>query len=265
MLERFRLAKQSEIEHLRTLEKAGQLPAPFKGKRPGFVQILKQKAPHAIIAEYKRASPSRGDINLEVSPEETATGYANAGAGALSVLTEERYFKGELGFLSRMAPVINGLPLLRKDFILDRLQVIQTASTPASAILLIVRMLDDQTLEELLRLCQELNLEPVSEVFDLQDLERAKKFAAKIIQVNNRDLDTLREDLETSRRLIKHKAQGEFWISASGISKPREFREMIALGFDAALVGSALMSGGSSGAGPGPALAALMQPEDHKG
>lgn len=258
MLERFRLAKQPEIERLRALEKAGQLPAPFSGPRPGFVANLKRKAPHAVIAEYKRASPSRGDINLAVLPEDAARDYAAAGAGALSVLTEEQYFKGELGFLSGMAPAANGLPLLRKDFILDRLQVLETASTPASAILLIVRMLDDNTLGELLRLCLELKLEPVSEIFDPHDLERAKKFAAPIIQVNNRDLDTLREDLETSRQLIKHKAQEEFWISASGISRPGEFREMIALDFDAALVGSALMSGGA----PGSALAALLQGEN---
>lgn len=258
MLERFRLAKQPEIERLRALEKTGQLPAPYAGTRPGFVESLKKKAPHAVIAEYKRASPSRGDINLGISPEDTAKGYASAGAGALSVLTEEQYFKGEIGFLARMAPLVNNLPLLRKDFILDRLQVLQTAATPASAVLLIVRMLDDQTLEELLRLCLALGIEPVSEVFDLQDLERAKKFAAPIIQVNNRDLDTLREDLDTSRRLIKHKAQGEFWISASGISKPQEFREMIGLGFDAALVGSALMSGGNGS--PGSALSALINP-----
>ncbi|SHN50596.1 indole-3-glycerol-phosphate synthase [Desulfovibrio litoralis] len=241
MLNKFRIAKEKEINALKILEKENKLPTPYQNIRPSFTNSLKNKYPTAIIAEYKRASPSLGDINLNISPEEAVEKYFSAGAAAISILTESDYFKGDLDFLFRANTT--GLPLLRKDFILSPLQIIATASTPASAVLLIVRMLNDHEFEELLKLCAEFKLEAVCEVFDLKDLERAKKFNAQIIQVNNRDLDRLKIDLETSSRLITHKENGELWISASGISTPEEYNKLISLGFDAALIGSALMKG----------------------
>ncbi|MDR1828858.1 MAG: indole-3-glycerol-phosphate synthase [Methylobacteriaceae bacterium] len=244
MLEKFRLAKKGEIAKLRELAASGGLPPVFDGPRPGFTAMLKQK-PVPVIAEYKRASPSKGAINLELTPAVVARAYHEAGAGAMSVLTESTYFKGELGFLTAASDV--GLPLLRKDFIFHPLQVRHTAATPASAILLIVRCVDDDLLPRLVAKSVEFGLEPVVEVFDAAELARARRAGAAIIQVNNRDLDRLQVDLDVSRTLIRERAEGEFWITASGITSHAELAGMLALGFDAALIGSSLMAGGTPG------------------
>ncbi len=167
------------------------------------------------------------------------------------MLTEESWFKGSLSFLERMSGP--GLPLLRKDFIIHPLQVAHTAASPASAVLVIVRMLEDGPLSEIIGASRKFGLEPVAEVFDGEDLRRAHKAGADIIQVNNRDLDTLRVDLDNSRRLARRKGSGEFWISASGIENSGQLDGLLELGFDAALVGSALMDA------PGEKLAALLE------
>ena len=247
MLERFRQAKEAEIDTLRILAARGELPGPFAGLRPPFIEALRARNPLAVIAEYKRASPSRGDINLGLEPEQAAEAYAQAGAGAISVLTEEAHFKGKMAFLERMAGP--GLPLLRKDFILHPLQLDQTAASPASAVLIIVRMLDEAMLRILLFRCQELGLTPVTEVFDETDLRRARAAGAPVIQVNNRDLDTLNVDLTLSHRLAAFKHQDEFWISASGITRREELETLLGLGFDAALIGSFLMRESDPGTG----------------
>jgi indole-3-glycerol phosphate synthase len=257
MLERFRKAQLPGVERLRAREKAGLLPPPHPGPRPPFAARLRANGPGALIAEYKRASPSAGTINLTHAPEEIAAAYAAAGASALSVLTEEAHFQGRLEYLARMAGP--GLPLLRKDFLIHPLQVAETAATPASALLLIVRMLEAGELSSLLRETRAAGLEAVLEIFDRTDLERARSALARtaaspaIIQVNNRNLQTLTMDASASRTLIRCRESGEVWISASGISRREEVEERGALGFDAVLVGSALMSGTD----PGAALAVL--------
>jgi indole-3-glycerol phosphate synthase len=253
MLDRFRKAKAVEIAGLEALHAAGRIPAPYPGARPSFTASLRSAGKAPLIAEYKRASPSQGELNMHTSPEEAAAAFAAAGAGAISVLTEEQYFKGELSFLERAAGA--GLPLLRKDFIMHPLQVKQTASTPASAILLIVRMLDEAGLRELLDESFRSGLEAVVEIFDTTDLAVARKAGAGIIQVNNRDLDRLTVDRTVSEKLIREKDDGEFWITASGIDSPEQLEHLLAAGFDAALVGSSLMRGGD----PGQALRSLLR------
>ncbi|MDR2050818.1 MAG: indole-3-glycerol-phosphate synthase [Deltaproteobacteria bacterium] len=258
MLERFRAAKAEEVAALKELSARGALPPPYRGPRPSFLASLRKKAPRAVIAEYKRASPSRGDINLGPEPEEVALAYAGAGAGAISVLTEEKWFKGHISYLERMAAP--GLPLLRKDFILHPLQVLQTAAGPASALLLIARLFADAApLRALLRLCLDSGLEAVTEVFAPEELSLARAAGASVIQVNNRDLDALQLDLSHSERLAPHKKPGEFWITASGIGNAAQLDRLLALGFDAALVGGALMQG----ADPGKSLAALLSGGGH--
>jgi len=255
MLEKFRGAKQAEVARLRALEASQALPVPYTGKRPCFSDALLAKAPIAVIAEYKRASPSKGDINLDVPPEDVAAMYAASGAAAISVLTEETYFKGSLDYLEPMSAP--GLPLLRKDFLIHPLQVAATAATKASALLLIVRMLTDAEMAEMLRLTYDAGLEAVTEVFDEADLARAESVGAHIIQVNNRDLDTLVTDLAVSERLAPRKRPGRIWISASGLSSRADVLHMAELGFDAVLVGTSLMSGTD----PGAALARLTGKE----
>lgn len=252
MLEAFRQAKQPEIQALQSLHEQGRMPLLYQGTRPSFQQAL-QGAELAVIAEYKRASPSKGVINTELGPLDVARAYATGGAAALSVLTEQRHFQGNLDFLQQMTPA--GLPLLRKDFILHPLQTVQTAATPASAQLLIVRMLQQPLLVELLAQCREYGLDAVVECFDAQDLARAHEAGALIIQINNRDLDTLETDLTVSERLIRHKRPGELWISASGMARPEDLQRMQTLGFDAVLVGTSLMQARD----PGKALRALRK------
>jgi len=250
ILDRFRAAKTPEIAALRELEAKGRLPGFFTGARPSFSGALRAKAPLAVIAEYKRASPSKGDINLGVAPLDACRAYAGAGAAALSILTESAHFKGELAFLEACRPA--GLPLLRKDFLFDELQVRETAATPASAFLLIARMLPHAAaLARLLTLGAAAGLEAVVEIFDERDLDMAREAGSRLIQVNNRDLDTLATDLGNAERLMRAadgKREGELWIAASGIAGPDDARRMRAAGYDAVLVGTSLMASGDLGA-----------------
>lgn len=259
VLERFRRAKAHEIAALEDLVAHGALPSPLPNYRPPFVETLRARrsSPLTVIAEYKRASPSEGDINPGAKPEEVAAAYARAGAGAISVLTEREYFKGDLSYLERMAGP--GLPILRKDFIFHPLQVEQSAATPASAVLIIARMLTDTVLGELICLCVKLGLAPVVEVFNTQDLRRARASGASVIQVNNRDLQTMRVDMDTSRRLIASRELEEFWITASGMRSHGDLLAAAGLGFDAALIGSSLMRGND----PGAALAVLLRADQN--
>ncbi|MFW5489630.1 MAG: indole-3-glycerol phosphate synthase TrpC [Desulfovibrio sp.] len=244
MLDKFRKAKEEEIRALLQLEEAGRLPAPlsqFQGHpRPSFFDALSRPG-CAVIAEYKRASPSRGEINMHASPKEIAALYAQNGAAAMSVLTEEVYFKGSLDFLTKAA--CSGLPLLRKDFLFDPVQIRATMATPASAVLLIVRMYKDAAeLAEMHRTADECGLDSVVEIFNQYDLERARQAGARIIQVNSRDLDTLRTDTDNALQLAPQKRDGEVWISASGIHCPADVQTMAAAGYDAVLVGTAIMA-----------------------
>jgi indole-3-glycerol phosphate synthase len=249
MLDRFRAAQAGAIVLLRRQAEEGQLPTPWPfsevNARPGFSGALRRAAPSpqegpAVIAEYKRASPSRGVINLDLTPADVARMYADAGAACFSVLTEHAHFQGDLRFLADMA--FAGRPMLRKDFLLDPLQVIETAATPASALLLIMRMFAGAAqVRGMLDACRQYELEAVCEVFDEADLDLAREAGAALIQVNNRDLDTLTTDLGTSRRLAPRKHAGELWISASGLDAPKQLEEMADLGFDAVLIGTSLM------------------------
>ncbi|OGR38990.1 MAG: indole-3-glycerol phosphate synthase [Desulfovibrionales bacterium GWA2_65_9] len=250
MLDRFRAAQQAGIARLHKLAGDGQLPSPWPGLRPGFSEALRRAGAPAVIAEYKRASPSRGVINLKLSPADVARMYAAGGAAAFSVLTEAAHFQGDLRFLSDMA--FAGRPMLRKDFLLDPLQVVETAATRASALLLIMRMFKGAAeVREMLDACRQFGLEAVCEVFDEADLVVAREAGAEIIQVNNRDLDKLTTDLGTSRRLARHKQAGELWISASGLDTPEQLVEMADLGFDAVLIGTSLMCQSDPGAALG--------------
>lgn len=255
MLERFRQAKAAEVARLLELQAAGRLPGPRPGPRPGLTTAIHaaRRLGHCpVIAEHKRASPSRGVIRSGGSVAEVCAAYAAAGACALSVLTEERFFGGHLDHLEAAAGT--GLPVLRKDFVLHPVQVRATAATAAAALLLIVRLLDDATLAACLELAQDLGLEAVVEVFDAADLARATAAGARLIQANARDLDTLKVDLERSLRLVEAKQPGQTWIAASGIGSQADLQRLLAAGFDAALVGTALMAAPH----PGHALRQLL-------
>lgn len=254
MLEKFRFAKQKEIARLGAMAGDGAFPAPWPGSRPSFTHSIMRPANGeaiAVIAEYKRASPSRGVIRDDLSIEDVAEEYVGGGASALSILTETEYFHGDFDLLERARHVVGPhFPLLRKDFIFDPLQVLATAASPASALLLIVRLTPDaQVLGDLIELGHAHGLESVVEVFDDHDLAIARNSGAKVIQVNARDLSTLQVDRKACLELIRaNPPQGhEIWISASGINLPQHLREAAEAGFNAALVGTSLMSAPSPG------------------
>ena len=265
-LERFRAAKQPEIDSLRRAAETGDLPAPWAGARPDFADALRQRptaGPLAVVAEYKRASPSKGVICEALGVEEVARQYARAGAAALSILTEEAWFRGDLAFLARAAGTLADarmpLPLLRKDFIFDTLQVAATAATPASALLLIVRLTPSAAeLRDLREAAEAQGMAAVVEVFDAGDLALARESGARLIQVNARDLDSLTVDREAPLALARaHPPMpGEVWIAASGMDSFAHLARAADAGYDAALVGTALMTGGR----PRAALARLLAP-----
>jgi indole-3-glycerol phosphate synthase len=194
----------------------------------------------SVIAEIKRRSPAKGDLRPELDPGELAGGYARGGAAALSVLTDERYFRGSDADL-RIARSAVSIPVLRKDFTIDPYQVFEARALGADAVLFIVRALPDALLQDLLSLADELGLSSLVEVHDERELERALRTTARIIGVNNRNLDTLSVDWQTSLRLRPLLPADRMTVSESGIESPQQALRLRQAGYDAILVGEALV------------------------
>lgn len=198
-----------------------------------------------IIAEIKRASPSKGVINDKIDVAETARNYENGGACAISVLTEEDKFKGSLEDLRTARNAVN-VPILRKDFIFDEFQIYEAAEAGADVILLIAAMLEDEDLQKLHTLAEKnLGLDALVEVHTLEELERVKKTKAKIIGVNNRDLHSFKVSLDVSRELIKHAPGDVLMITESGLEKREDLIELKNLGYRGFLIGETLMRSGN--------------------
>lgn len=201
----------------------------------------------SLIAEIKGASPSAGEILAEVNPGRIAWTYAENGAAAVSVLTDRKYFRGDLNSLKGVR-VTTDLPLLRKDFIVDEYQVYESRALQADAILLIVRILDDVELNDYRVLAESLGMSALVEIHDEPDLERAMGSGATIVGVNNRNLTDFSVDLRTTERLIPLIPQDRTIVSESGISSREHVRRVAAAGADAVLVGEALMRAEDIGA-----------------
>ena len=212
------------------------------GKRHRLRRALESELQRPnIIAEFKRRSPSLGIIRDDLSADEVARCYERGGACAISVLTDEEFFGGSIVDL-RVARSSTNLPLLRKDFIIDPIQIYEAAITGADAVLLIVAALDNTSLRELRSLAEdELGLDALVEVHSSEELHRALKVDAKIIGVNNRDLRTFRVSLDTSERLIAEAPRDRIMISESGLQSVKDLRHLQALGFRGFLIGEALM------------------------
>jgi len=194
-----------------------------------------------IIAEFKRRSPSVGIIRDDLTVSEVVRSYERGGAEGISVLTDEEYFGGSIADL-RAARSVTKLPLLRKDFIVDRIQILEAATAGADAVLLIVAALDDVSLGQLRTLAEdELGLDALVEVHSSEELARALNANAKIIGVNNRDLRTFRVSLSTSERLIGEAPGDKIMISESGLHRANSLLHLHKLGFRGFLVGEALM------------------------
>lgn len=193
-----------------------------------------------IIAEIKRASPSKGVIRGNIDVGQLAKRYENGGAAAISVLTEPEYFDGTMSDLVTAVRSVE-VPVLRKDFIVDEYQVVEAAAAGASAILLIVAALSEGELCSLHSIAGEVGLDVLVEVHDQAELETATAIGSEIIGVNNRDLNSLEISLDVSRQLAALKPEGCIFIAESGISTKGEIDELRALGFDAFLIGETLM------------------------
>jgi indole-3-glycerol phosphate synthase len=219
-----------------------------QSRRPSFAKALKRDGPGtktlAVIAEVKRASPSQGHI-ADLNPVDAAQAYEKGGAAALSILTEPRHFGGELAHLEQVATHVN-LPLLRKDFTVHPVQIVEAKRAGASAVLLIVAATQHYT-KAYLDFSHALGLDVLVEVHDEAELELALAAGSKIIGVNNRDLRTLEINLNNAPRLIQKAKNSGFsgiLVAESGYSKPEQLRELLGLA-DAVLVGTSLASSGN--------------------
>ena len=212
---------------------AGSRPAP-----PAFGRALRRDRV-AVIAEVKRRSPSAGVIREDLDPAERASLYARHGAAAISVLTDQPHFGGSVDDL-RSAAASVAVPLLRKDFILDELQVLEARAAGAAAVLLIVRALAPDRLAALLVAAREAGLDALVEVHTAAELDRALEAGAGIIGVNSRDLDTFRIDVGTAWALLARVPADRVAIAESGMQQPEDVERAADAGADAVLVGTAL-------------------------
>jgi indole-3-glycerol phosphate synthase len=196
-----------------------------------------------LIAEVKKASPSRGIIRHDFNPVEIAKVYTDNGAAAVSVLTETKYFQGSLDHLKDIRKALpNKLPLLRKDFIFDPYQVYESRAYGADSLLLIVAILGPEKLQELLRISHELKMSCLVEVHNEAEVEIALKSEARIIGINNRDLTSFSVDIAITERLRPLIPPDRIVVSESGIKERADIEKLIQLGVDAVLVGECLMS-----------------------
>jgi len=249
ILDRIVAAKRQVLERRRRDEPAGilrtrlaQAAAPTRS----LAQALRGPS-LGLIAEVKRASPSRGVLRADLDPQALARTYAGSGAAAISVLTEEQHFQGSLGDLEAVRAVLDGRgdphpPLLRKDFLFDAYHLFEARAYGADAVLLIVAILKPQLLAELLALARTLGLDCLVEVHDEQELERALAADAQIIGINNRDLRTFEVDVALTERLRPLIPEGRVVVAESGIHSRADVERLRALGVDAVLIGEALVT-----------------------
>ena len=221
---------------------AGDLEAAAAAAPPtrGFRAALARPGRVALIAECKRRSPGAGPIRPDLDPVELTRGYARAGAAALSVLTDREYFGGSREDLEAVRAGTT-LPVLRKDFTVDRLHVWEARAMGADAVLLIVRILSDRALRDLHAEATALGMSVLVEVHDAIELERAAAIGADLIGINNRDLSTFRTELETTLELIDRAPDGALIVSESGIRSPEDVARLGEAGVDAILVGESLL------------------------
>lgn len=208
-----------------------------------FLDIFKRNTKSIVISEIKFASPSKGQIYFgEKDHVQIAKDYLGSGASALSVLTEPKYFKGDITYINDLFTHCDQPQVLMKDFIMHPKQLKLAVNHGATAILLMASILDDNTLKTLYDTAIDYGLTPIVEVHDELTLARANELAPMVIGVNNRNLHTLEVDLNTAKRLIKNIPDTCIAICESGLSKASEIQAMLALGYDGFLIGSSLMS-----------------------
>lgn len=251
--------KAQEVAERAARRPLAELRARLDGLPParGFVDAIKARVARgaaAVIAEIKRASPSKGVLRADFRPDEIARSYARHGATCLSVLTDESFFQGADEHL-RQARAACVLPVLRKDFVIDAYQVVEARWLGADCILLIVAALGDASLRELAGLARDLGMDVLVEVHDADELERALALDVTLVGINNRNLHTFETRLETTLQLLPAVPANRIVVTESGILASADVALMRAHGVQAFLVGEAFMRAPD----PGQALADLFQ------
>lgn len=210
-------------------------------KLNSFVETVKRQKTLSVIAEFKRASPSKGIFKNDADPLKVAQVYKNGGADGLSILTERRYFNGDISDLRQVSETLD-IPILCKDFILEESQIYQAYQAGASMILLIIRVLSPNRIRELYNYARSIGLDILVEVHDQSDLEVAWTLNPELIGINNRDLNRFQTDLATTENLIRLIRNPDILvISESGIRNVQDCERIAAAGVDAVLIGEALM------------------------
>ena len=244
ILDKIKLTKLEEVSKLNKnkLEYDKQNFLKTSQNNGSFENSLRElgKNNYTLITEIKKASPSKGIIRKDFNPTELAISYEKGGASCLSVLTDATYFKGSNDYIAQIKDVVS-LPILRKEFIIDPLQVIESKNLGADCILIIVGMnsIEDNTAIEAMAL--DIGLECILEVHSLEELEATKYFSSNIIGINNRDLNTFNTDIETTVKLLPNVPKNKTVISESGLSKKSDLERLAKLGVTSFLVGESLI------------------------
>jgi indole-3-glycerol phosphate synthase len=253
-LEQILAATRREVARRRNSADRKRLTTQAESHVPrGFRRAIERQDGVAIIAELKKASPSKGLIRSDFDAATLARELENAGAAALSVLTDEEFFQGSLENLQR-ASVSSSVPCLRKDFILDEFQLLEARANGADAVLLIVAALSQAELARLSGEAVELGLDVLCEVHDAEELQRAEDAGCTLIGVNNRNLKTFKVDIENALRLAERIPKNAVAVAESGIGSGSDIARLRAAGYQAFLMGESLMKAAS----PGEALKALL-------
>ncbi|MEQ2525514.1 indole-3-glycerol phosphate synthase TrpC [Bacillaceae bacterium CLA-AA-H227] len=238
ILDKIIAVKKKEVEELKT---RGNRPAVVSQKRRSFIEKLERATDLSIIAEFKRASPSKGDINPDIDPSVQTQLYVEAGADAVSVLTNQSFFKGSMTDLTAVRATIEN-PILCKDFIIDSIQIDAAKQAGADIILLIAAALDDENLHNLYQYAIEKELEVLMEVHNEEEAERVLKTNNRLVGVNNRNLKTFEVNLDVTEGLAPLiKSEGRFLISESGIKTIDDVKRVINAGANGILVGETFM------------------------
>jgi indole-3-glycerol phosphate synthase len=242
-----KILEEKRVEIKRLKKAAGATSAErFSGDPRDFKEARTCNGGIDLIAEIKFGSPSAGIIRENADPLAIGKAYEASGAAAISLLTDRTFFKGDLQNLPLLKEAVN-LPILRKDFILDETQIMESASSGADAVLLIARILSFSQLKNLLDAAGECGMAVLTEIHDTQDLEKALKCDAQIIGINNRDLDTFKINLNTTFQLVPQIPKDRVVVSESGIRSAEDVLTLKRLNIQAVLVGSALMAANDPG------------------
>lgn len=241
--------KRLEIEEARRLRPVSELESQLAAAPPvrDFVAALRAAPKMGLIAEVKKASPSAGVIRADFDPVGIATTYAQHGAACISVLTDEHFFQGHLDYLRAIRQAVP-LPVMRKDFLLDRYQILEARAAGADCVLLIAECLNDEELPELYAYATELGMQALIEIYEPANLERVLALNPPLVGVNNRNLKTFVTNLEHSIELVKRVPAETLFVSESGIRSREDVARLQQAGVGAILVGETLMRADDMGA-----------------